>query len=210
MAKNNETKITMADAKRILEGNLAPRKMIWEGLEILVKPVIGLADMQKFVQESINSCFSKGGEFMPGAEDFAIRVNLIEKYTSAVLPSDIKVQYSLLYGTNLFEMVLEAIDSDQFSIIRKAIEKGIHFRASANIEAMAQKLNEIYAMVISIAEDFESKFGEIFGSVSAEDMKLIMKGISDRGGLDERKIVDAYLASKAENAPGEAPPDLVK
>lgn len=210
MAKNNEVRISIAEAKRILEDSAVPQKLVWEGLEIMVKPKIGLKDMHTFVQEAINSCFSEDGDYMPDAQDFAVRVNLVEKYTNASLPSDLKVQYALLYNTDLVDRIMEKIDSSQFDMIVGSIERGIRYRASSNIEGTAQKLNDIYATVMQIIETFNTKFGEIFGSISAEDMKLIMKGISESGGLDERKIVDAYLASKEEDAPGEAPPDLVK
>lgn len=210
MAKNNEVKISMAEAKRILEGSAEPQKLIWEGLEIMVNPKIGLKDMHTFVQETINSCFAEDGEYMPDAQDFAIRVNLIEKYTNASLPSDIKTQYALLYNTDLVDRVMEKIDNLQFDMIVNSIERGVRYRASSNIEGTKQKLNEIYATVMQIIDTFDTKFGEVFGSVSAEDMKLIMKGISESGGFDERKVVDAYLASKEKDAPGEAPPDLVK
>ena len=147
---------------------------------------------------------------MPAAQDFAVRINLIEKYTNVSLPSDIKIQYALLYNTDLVDRVMEKIDSVQFDVVTGSIERGVRYRASSNIDGMKQKLNDIYATVMQIIENFDTKFGEIFGSISAEDMKLIMKGISESGGLDERKIVDAYLASKAEDAPDDAPSDAVK
>lgn len=212
MAKNNEVKITAAEAKRLLGGVAEPKKLIWEGLEINVKPFIDMKEMHTFVCECVNSCFTDDGDYIPDAEDFAIRVNLIEKYTNISMLSDMKIQYALLYDTDLIDRVVEMIDAAQFDVVKASIDRGIRYRASAHIEGMTQKLNEIYATVLAIIDDFDTKFGEVFGSVSADDMKLVMKGISESGGFDESKIVKAYIEStKKEDAPEtETAPDTVE
>jgi len=212
MAKNNEVKVSLAEAKRILKDASDQKSLIWEDLEIKVRPNLDMKDMRVFVQECINSCFTDDGDYMPDAEDFAIRINIIEKYTNLSMPSDLKIQYLLVYNTDIISRIVDLIDPAQFDVIRASIERGVRYRASAHIEGMTQKLNEIYATVLAIIDDFDTKFGEIFGAISADDMKLIMKGISEIGELDEGKIAKAYIEStRKDNAPEtDAPPDTVE
>ena len=169
---------------------------MWNDQEITLNVTIGFGDMIKLVNEVVNSCFGEDGTYNPEAKDFAFRLNLIELYTNILLPEDIEAQYAAVYGTDLIPFVLRYVNHNQIDAIREAIDRKIQNRAQANIEAIMKYVIETSSALDNVRSQMADQFSSLFGDVSAEDLAQMIKNMAE-GGIDEKKIVEAYLAQAA-------------
>ena len=69
----------------------------WNEIDITIKRTISLGDMLSFVNDVVASCFQDNGEFMPEVLDFAIRSNIILKYSNVSLPDNLEHIVRLRY-----------------------------------------------------------------------------------------------------------------
>ena len=93
----------------------------WNGLDIAVRRIIKLDEMQKLIGMVLDRCWN-GEYFKNECVDFYLRSAVILFYTSAYLPEDEDIEYEILYGTDLFESVKECISTDQLTSIRNALK----------------------------------------------------------------------------------------
>lgn len=189
MANKKRISVNMIDA--VKEAN--PENTIeWNGIEIAVTYTIGFGDMVKFVNETVNSCFSEDGTYNPEARDFAIRLNIIEKFTDIKLPDNVEARYWFVYGTNIIGTVVELINRDQLDSMTKAIEEKTANRAQANIEAVLKRLEEVSAAFDSMQAQLTEQLKAALGEIEPGDLAKLAGGMAD-DKLDEGKIVKAYL-----------------
>ena len=146
-----------------------------------------------FVSDVAKSCFADDdGEYMPEVRDFAIKSCLIEYYTNLSLPSNTERRYELIYSCNITDVIMEHIDKGQLFEIIKAIDARIEHTASANVESLNKQMNELYAAF----DNLQTNLSGIFSGIGADDIKGLVSALSG-GGLDEGKIVEAYLSQTA-------------
>ena len=62
----------------------------WHDVEVVVKHTIGFTDMMEFTHDAAESCFSESGAFVPEVMDFAIKSNILTRYTNLTLPEELE------------------------------------------------------------------------------------------------------------------------
>ncbi len=164
----------------------------WRGLTIVVKHSLALNDMLTFVDSVVKSCFEKEtGTYMPEVKDFATRSCIIEHYTNITLPSSIEKRYDLLYHSDLLDAIMPNIEQLQFNALIRAIEDKTAHLAQANIEAVSQQMNDLYASMDNMRKQFEATFTGVDGN----ELNKVIAALSG-GQLDEAKIVNAIMDAK--------------
>lgn len=187
-------KISINAFENVMKERYIPTETVsWYGIEVTIKKTLSLNAMLSFVADVVHSCFSDTGEYIPEIMDFAIRTNVMEKYTNFTLPQNLENQYALVYQTDAFEMILEMINLEQYSEMIKAIKSKVDMLARSNIEAINIQMNS----VCKTLEEMQDSFGNIFGAINSEDIGAIIGAISG-GQINEKSIVDAYISSHKE------------
>lgn len=159
----------------------------WNGVNIKISRTIGISDMMDFVQSVVDSCFDEGA-YLPELMDFAVRVNVVKKFTDVSLPAGSDRQYALLYRTDLYSSVLEAIDNDQLHTIFNAVEAKIEYECDVQRRDLKEQVDRMIASLSGVADSATA----LFGGVSSEDIARLAKVIGD-GEFDTDKIGEAAV-----------------
>lgn len=193
MAQKKNNKVSVATIEKIMKENFAgeAKKFDWYGAEIEYKKNISMENMVTFVDEVVNSCFDKDGDFIPAFKDFLIRTFTIQMYTNVRLPQDITKQYDILFGGDLYDTLLRYIDYRQYESILMAIEDKLEYRCNADVVEMRATLNRLIALF--------QQFSEQLGQVNVDDVKNIA-GALNGFEIDEEKLVDAVLHREDEES----------
>lgn len=199
MANKKIKRISVNAFETIMRNTYNPTTTVeWNGVEIIINKTLSLKEMMKFVNSVVTSCFEKdSNKYLPEIKDFAIRVQILEKYSNFTMPKNVETQYDLVYQTNAVETVLSHIDSCQFHEICDAITRKIDNTAQSNIEAVNKQIAEAYSSI----EELTSQFTELFSGVSEADIKAVTEAISNTK-LDEEKLVRAF-ATQVTNKNGD-------
>lgn len=191
MAKG-EKKVSIALFDKIAKVHFQNESVIqWHEAEVRVKHALSLTEMLSFVDDVVKSCFHDDMGYMPEVKDFAIKSNILTRYANFSLPDNLEHRYQLVYGTDAVDAVCNAIDTVQLQEIVGSIDSKIHFLCDSKANLIQERINN----VLAIMEEMSVTTKDIFGGLSQDDIKAVMGAITDHG-LDEQKIVDAYLTRK--------------
>lgn len=164
----------------------------WNGIKILVKKNLTLKEVLSFVDFVAKCCFDEDtGEYMPEIKDFAIMSEMVEKYTNVTLPDDPEKRYDLLCRSGIYNVVLDEIDTSQYSLITVAIDEKVSNMAQARIEASAKRIEEITSGLMGLQE----KVGNVFDGIGEGDIKS-MVNVFSKGVIDEDKLVKAVVENR--------------
>ena len=188
---------TIKDFEGVLAANNDMVDAEWNGIKFKIKPTLSIKESMEFINNVIDSCFSDDtGEYLPEVRAFATKLNTLEKYTDIEIPEDINISYSLCYTNDLFNVIDENINYDQFLDIESAIYSGIKYRIDANIAAATKQINEVY----SAFENLNDKVSELFGAIDNDSISKLVGAIGDGGlGLNEDKLIKAIMNNKDSN-----------
>lgn len=165
----------------------------FHGVEITVKPTISIAEMAAFVRDIVKKCFDEEtGEYLPELKDFVIRRDTVVFYSNVTLPDSLDDQYSLLYGTTLFDTICANINAEHYNIIMEAIDDKIEARIYTNEVEFDRK---IHSAVDSLSALIDS-LGGIFNGINNTDIQNLMQAISNTK-IDEEKLAGAVVGAQA-------------
>lgn len=191
-------RISVNSFEKIMKDNVMSETFDWHGIEVSVNKNLSLEEMLEFVDMVVKSCFTADeNKYMPELKDFAIKTCVLEKYANFTMPRDVKKQYALIYNTDAFEKVLEHINMKQFDEIYTAISEKITNIAQANIEAVNRQMNELY----NAFDNLQTQLSDLFSGVNNDDMLSVINAVSN-GGIDEGKLVEAYMNTKKDENNG--------
>lgn len=190
MAKTKKISINAFD--KIVKENYAPVTTIeWHGQEVVIKCTLSFKEMLEFVDSVTKTCFTMTtNTYMPEVKDFAVKSNILEKYANFTLPDNLDHRYELIYSSDAIETILTHVNYHQFNEIMAAIDAKIKNLAQSNIEATNKQMNEIYAAFTNLQTQIEG----MFSGIDASNFNALI-GAFGNGGLNEEKLVDAYLAN---------------
>lgn len=191
MAKT-EKKVSIALFDKIAKEHFNNEATIqWHEAEVKVRRSLPLMDVLAFVDDVVGSCFHEQYGFMPEVKDFAIKSNILSRYANFTLPDNLEHRYQMVYCTDAVDTVCGAINTTQLEEIIDAIEDKIQF----NCDTRTVELQKRIEQTADAIEKLLSNAGALFSGITQDDLKATMKAIAD-GGLDEQKIVKAYLEQK--------------
>ena len=78
----------------------------WHGKVISIKYMLPRNEVYELIQNVYQMCLSSSGDFTPEFVGFALRANIVSAYALVELPEDIEELYTLLYYSDLFNVVL--------------------------------------------------------------------------------------------------------
>lgn len=171
----------------------------WNGLTLYVRKNISFQETLDFVKYVTELCFAEDThEYLPEARDLAIKIFLIQHYTNIDLPDSLEERNKFIYETDIVQTVLNFVNPYQFNEIIRAIDLKIDYMADANIEAINNKMDELYKSFEELSNSLET----VFGGINEDSMVDLVNAIKD-GRLDEGKLVEAYFDTKGKQTKNE-------
>lgn len=178
----------------------------WLGYTIHVKRFLDFMDMMGFVNGVAAGCFAKSdNSYMPEARDFFFRCHIVEYYTNIELPDNLEEKNQLVYGTNIIEVILRNVDMGQFQAIIDSIDKKVANLVDINVKQINDEAEFIYNQIKELYE----KLTEVFSGIDKETMTSIAQAVIGTT-FDEKKLIDAVIAARAEGTADGADLKVVK
>lgn len=186
-------RVSISALDEIVKQKYQPLKVVeWNGVEVTIKPTLSLQEMLRFADSVTKSCFDiVTGAYLPEAKNFAIRCNVMDTYANFSLPENNEHKYILAMCSGAFEMVMEHINMAQYHELINAINVKIDNQASANVQMMTMKFDE----VVSAFEDLQEKVSSLFENITADDLKKLTDAMANNNFTDEG-LVKAYMEHK--------------
>lgn len=200
MAKN-EKRVSINIMDKVMKENFQNTLLdTWYGTEIKITKSISFTDMLSFVSDVVNSCFQDDGGFMPEVMDFAIKSNILNRYTNVSMPDNLEHRYELIYCTDVIDFVCQRISAGQLQEIISSVSKKLDYMSDSNVIGIKKKTEEL----ISAFENMQKQTENMFSNVTPDDFSKLIGAIGD-GKFSEDKVVEAYLnrTRKAETDTGE-------
>lgn len=164
----------------------------WYDVEVKMRRSIPFTEMLTFVDDVAQSCFQRNGVYLPEVLDFAIKSNIIKRYTNVSLPDNLEHRYAILYNTDLVDFVCQHINMQQVQEMVTSINRKLSYMCDTNTVSVQNRLNDL----ISAFETMQEKTEAMFSNVTPDDMTKLVGAIGD-GALTEEKIVEAYMKHKS-------------
>ena len=191
MAKT-EKKVSIALFDKIVKEHFQNEATIqWHEAEVRVKRTLSLKEMLSFVDEVVGSCFHDELGYMPEVKDFAIKSSILTRYANFSVSDNLEHRYQMVYGTDAVDAVCAVIDTTQLQEIVNSINDKIRFLCDSKANLIQERINA----VLETMEEMSNSTKDVFGGLSQNDLAALMSAITEHG-LDEKKIVEAYLEQK--------------
>lgn len=188
MAKN-EKKVSINSLDKVIKENFTNKASVeWHGLEVAIKHNLSFTEMLEFVNDVVMSCFQDDGDFVPEVMDFAIKSNILSKYANLSLPDKLEHRYEIIYNSDAVDFVCQNINMQQLREITASIDRKISYLCNTNVMNIQKQMMAL----VSAFEDMQQKTTDMFSNFTPDDLVKIMGAIDD-GGLNEEKVVKAYL-----------------
>lgn len=191
MAKG-EKKVSIRAVDNIIgERFLNVVKEQWYDVEVKMRRSLPFTEVLAFVDDVVQSCFQRNGAYVPEVLDFAIKSNIISKYTNVSMPDNLGHRYAILYNSDLVDFVCQHINMQQLQEMVNSINRKLAYMCDTNTVSVQNRLNDL----ISAFETMQEKTEAMFSDVTPDDMTRLVGAIGD-GALTEEKIVEAYMKHK--------------
>lgn len=196
MAKKKIKRISVNAMDEILKRFENTETVQWNGMEVIITRNLSLEDMLAFADSVVKSCFDQTtGAYMPEVKDFVVRINVMERYANFTMPSKAERQYDIVMQSGAYEMILDHINMAQFGELMRAIDAKLQNAADANVQMVFKQFND----VVTAFEGLQEKVGALFSGVDPADIGNLMSAMSEHG-IDEEKVVQAYIAEQEKKA----------
>lgn len=173
----------------------------FHGEELVIQKMIGPDELFDLVRQIADGCFLPDGTYAPEVFDLLLRAGIVTEYSNVRLPQNVDHMNRILYGTDLYDTVVAHISAGQYNAAYDAVWERINARNNMN-KALFE--NEIQRAVSGI-QSLGDQMAQLFGEVSADDIKALVGAIGENG-IDEEKLVQAVV--EKQNALREEKPDL--
>jgi len=173
------------------------------GLQVKVKPILTFADTIGFTSEAVRSIIDEVDENVAyELYDFIIKSLTLKYFTNISLPNDINEQYQLVYETQLFNNVVQAIDDKFYTNLIKAVNNKIQFELQ-KIQNHIKVKSDLY---ISQIKDEVQKMlnvyntiAELYQNTDPDMVNTLIPKLVNLPKLDEKEIVKAVIESRSQN-----------
>lgn len=188
---SNKNVITAEECMKIMKEHFDNETTVeWCDHKITVKNTISFSDYKWIVSKVVDQSFDADGEYTPECKDISLNACLIAAYTNIGLSEDPEIANSIIYGTDIVDVIERIADKRQICSIKSAIDEKIKELVAAN---MAQFQNGVDKVVRAMSALSES-FGDLFDGISRDDIEAVTNAISN-GVISEEKLMNAYIAN---------------
>lgn len=200
MSAKKNTAITADKCIDIMHKNFTNSTAIeWCGENVTIKRTLPLDEMVEFVSEVVNNCYTADTHtYRPEVRDFTIRTSTMKHYTNIELPEDTMDMYLFLYHTDIYSVVYEQINKEQFHEMLNAIAKKVDAFVGESISAAGSNVIRLIDQINSMVSEMSS----LFRDVNQDDIMAVINAIASGDNMEEN-LLSAYQRIMEKKASGE-------
>jgi hypothetical protein len=146
MAKSKTKKLTFNMLAAEIQPN-EPAMITVRGFEdqpIAVQKTLSLQQALAFIKNTVSMVIdTETGEYMPEVCDFALKLNVILSYADIPIPKDLEKAYKVVYESNLYDSVMNVINSEQYYILEDAVSDRVQYLRDMLVSGAAIQVNEM-------------------------------------------------------------------
>jgi hypothetical protein len=146
MAKSKTKKLTFNMLAAEIQPN-EPAMITVRGFEdqpIAVQKTLSLQQALAFIKNTVSMVVDmETGEYMPEVCDFALKLNVILSYTDIAIPKDLEKAYKVVYESNLYDSVMDVINSEQYYILEDAVSDRVQYLRDMLVSGAAIQVNDM-------------------------------------------------------------------
>lgn len=146
MAKSKTKKLTFNMLAAEIQQN-EPAMITVRGFEdqpIAVQKTLSLQQALAFIKNTVSMVIdTETGEYMPEVCDFALKLNVILSYADIAIPKDLEKAYKVVYESNLYDSVMDVINSEQYYILEDAVSDRVQYLRDMLVSGAAIQVNEM-------------------------------------------------------------------
>ena len=146
MAKSKTKKLTFNMLAAEIQPN-EPAMITVRGFEdqpIAVQKTLSLQQALAFIKNTVSMVIdTETGEYMPEVCDFALKLNVILSYADIAIPKDLEKAYKVVYESNLYDSVMDVINSEQYYILEDAVSDRVQYLRDMLVSGAAIQVNEM-------------------------------------------------------------------
>lgn len=109
------------------------------------------------------------------------------------LPSNLEARYELVARSGIMDFIMPKINSNQYNDIVVAVRDRIDYACDSNTVEFRRSVDKMTEFMSGVQE----KITEMFGDISAEDVKKVFGEVGDTRSVEAR-VVDEYIKQKNE------------
>ena len=148
-------------------------------LKISVRRRLDFEDAMKFVRDVAASCTDVNeGLYMPEAFDFSVKVNTLVYYAGFNNPDDVPKAYSVIYGTDLYEVVRDVIDEGQYFALVSAAKELVSNNKEILNNSYAAKMNDLIYKMDEIMNEGNSVVNDITNGALQEKINEMLQAVN--------------------------------
>lgn len=193
MAKEKMAKISVNKFEKALtkEGFVSVKIDGAEEFEITVRKVLPFGEAMDFMSEIVTMCVdTESGEYIPEAYDMAVRMYTLIHYANFAMPSSIEKAYWLLYSTDVYGYVVDAVDVTQYAALIRAVDNKIAFLTDMIKSTAVYTMETLSARMESVVASAE----KTFGSIDTETINKFADKVMENGKYDDKKAAKTIIA----------------
>lgn len=166
MAKSKTKKLTF----NMIAAEIQPEEPVmitvrgFEDQPIAVQKTLSFKQALSFIKNTTAMVVdAEMGEYMPEIFDFALKLNVIMSYADIPVPKDLEKAYKVVYESNLYDSVMDVINSEQYYILEDAVSDRVQYLrdtlvsgAAIQVNAMIKKMEDMMGDSLKTLNEFNS------------------------------------------------------
>ena len=185
-----DNKLTMkmlTDKLPEIERVEVPLDGVLTGMTLNVRKTLTMNDAMKFISDVVSSCASVDeGVYTYAAYDFAMKANTISYYAELKIgKSDMGNLYRLIYETNIYDKVMDVINTEQHYELVNAVLEELSYAREMLTSTAGMKTMELLSQINEFAQ-------------MATQMTEQMRGIDIEGAMDAMMNISSAHAPESQ------------
>lgn len=141
----------------------------FEGKKISVKYAIPIDDYTTIVHDVFLLSFTESGEYIPEMTSVVMKYYIIKNYTDFAIPSSIKEAYNIIVNTDIYSLVLDAVNMEQIADMYDAVDKRIDKALVVSAEVAERNMASVGEQFRLIGDKLSKMFMELSNKESEKE-----------------------------------------
>lgn len=176
--------------------------------DVAVVPILGMQESIDFTRAFVNTVFQNDGSYYAALQEFALRHATLVFYTNMTMPNDASKEFDLLMGTDVYDRVVELIDSNHYSIIVKAALEQLDYEYDLRMSDTRTSVDNAVSEMKRLAQNYETFMDSVQKLVGPELFKLAKRlkasagNVTDAAAEFRQRMEDASINENSQKHGG--------
>lgn len=140
----------------------------FEGKKISIRYAIPIDDYTTIVHDVFLLSFTESGEYIPEMTSVVMKYYIIKNYTDFAIPSNIKEAYDIIVNTDIYSLVLDAVNMEQIADMYDAVDKRIDKALVVSAEVAERNMASVGEQFRAIGDKLTKMFADFANKGTTE------------------------------------------